>query len=60
VPDPSACMYFKDVHTANALLNQQLNPFAAIALGDVMIRGQLPLIDAMDLILDRVPQYLAA
>lgn len=56
---PAACMYFKDIHTANALLNQQLNPFAAVALGDVMIRGQLPLIDAMDLILDRVPHYLA-
>ncbi|MFP4041017.1 MAG: hypothetical protein ACLFS7_10815 [Desulfosudaceae bacterium] len=60
VDQPSACMYFKDIHTAGALLNQQLNPFAAIALGDVMIRGQLPLIDAMDLILDRVPHYLAA
>lgn len=59
IEHPLAAMYFKDVGVAGDLFNQKLNPFAAIALGDVMIRGQLPLIDAMNLILDRVPCYLA-
>ncbi|MEZ4565820.1 MAG: hypothetical protein R2860_02240 [Desulfobacterales bacterium] len=52
VPTPMACMLMKDGQIANNLLNQKLDPFAAIALGDSMIRGQTPMLDAMDLILD--------
>ncbi len=55
---PLACMYIKDIPTASDLLNQKLDPFAAIALGDVKIRGLIPMIDTLDLILDRVPYYL--
>lgn len=55
---PSALMLMKDLKTANDLLNQKLDPFAAIALGDIMIRGQTPMIDCLDLILERIPHYL--
>ena len=58
VPSPMACMLMKDGQIANDLLNQKLDPFAAIALGDLMIRGQTPMLDAMDLILDRIAHYL--
>jgi hypothetical protein len=58
VGNPMALMLMKDLKTANELLNQKLDPFAAIALGDVMIRGQTPMIDCLDLILDRIPHYL--
>jgi hypothetical protein len=55
---PTAMMLMKDLKTANDLLNQKLDPFAAIAMGDIMIRGQTPMIDCLDLILDRIPHYL--
>ena len=58
VENPSAIMLMKDLKTANDLLNQRLDPFSAIALGDIMIRGQTPMIDCLDLILDRIPHYL--
>lgn len=58
VATPMACMFMKNEQIANDLLNQNLDPFAAIALGDVMIRGQTPMLDAMDLILDRIAHFL--
>ncbi|MBI9077025.1 MAG: hypothetical protein JEZ02_16570 [Desulfatibacillum sp.] len=58
--NPMACMFLKNMEIANSLLNQKLDAFSAIAGGDVMIRGQTPMLDAMDLILDRIPHYLDA
>lgn len=58
VEKPSAIMLMKDLKTANDLLNQKLDAFSAIALGDIMIWGQTPMIDCLDLILDRIPHYL--
>jgi hypothetical protein len=43
---------------ANALLAGKLDAFLAVASGDVLLQGQLPLIDGVNLILDRVPAYL--
>ncbi|SHJ19567.1 hypothetical protein SAMN02745216_01178 [Desulfatibacillum alkenivorans DSM 16219] len=57
---PMACMLLKDMDTANKLLNQKLDAFSAIAGGEVIIKGQTPMMDAMDLILDRIPHYLDA
>ena len=60
VPDkPTACMFMKDIPMANAFLNGKTDAFTAIASGDVSIRGLLPQLDAMSLILDRVPHYLS-
>ncbi|MFZ5565003.1 MAG: hypothetical protein ACOZBW_13220 [Thermodesulfobacteriota bacterium] len=55
---PAATLVMKDMATANRLLNQKIDPFTAIALGDVKIRGLVPMIDAVDLLLDRIPHYL--
>ncbi|MBN2360899.1 MAG: hypothetical protein JXR83_15695 [Deltaproteobacteria bacterium] len=56
---PMARMAMKDMATANAFLSGKLDSFTAIAAGDVSIRGQLPLLDAMSLVLDHVPKYLS-
>jgi hypothetical protein len=55
---PMAKMVFKDLPAANAMLTGRLNAFLAVAQGDVILQGQLPIIDNVSLILDRVPAYL--
>jgi hypothetical protein len=55
---PMAKMVFKDLPAANAMLTGRLNAFLAVAQGDVILQGQLPIIDNVNLILDRVPAYL--
>jgi hypothetical protein len=49
----------RDVHIASAFLNGTLDTFAAVACGDVEISGQLPKVDALGLVLERVPIYLS-
>lgn len=56
---PMARMAFKDLHVANALLSGKLDAFLAVAEGEIMLQGQLPMIDNVGLILDRVGLYLA-
>ena len=56
---PMAKMVFKDLGTAHALLTGATDPFLAIAQGDIFLQGQIPIIDNMNLILDRVPAYLS-
>jgi hypothetical protein len=55
---PMARIDFRDLTIANAFLNGRLDPFAAIAGGEVAIRGQTPMIDNLSLIFDRIPAYL--
>lgn len=55
---PMARIDFRDLAMANAFLNGRLDPFAAIAGGEVAIRGQTPMIDNLSLIFDRIPAYL--
>lgn len=55
---PMACLYMKNIRVANDFLNAKLDAFTAIASGDVMIKGQTPMLDSMGLILDRIPAYL--
>ncbi|MBU2488999.1 MAG: SCP2 sterol-binding domain-containing protein, partial [Proteobacteria bacterium] len=59
VARPAAAMYMKDMKSANLFLNQKMDPFTAIVRGDVSIRGRIPFLDAISLILDRVEGYLA-
>ncbi|MCK5775700.1 MAG: SCP2 sterol-binding domain-containing protein [Bacteroidales bacterium] len=54
---PDAIMAMKDDQTANDFLTGKSNPFKAIASGDVMIKGQLPMLDNLSLILDKVEHY---
>jgi putative sterol carrier protein len=56
--NPNAIMAMKDYETANNFLNGNSDPFTAIALGDVQIKGITPLLDGLSLILDRIPEYV--
>ncbi len=58
VAKPSASMRMRDIATAQKFLSGAIDPFTAIALGDVEISGQTQMLDALSLILDRVEHYL--
>jgi putative sterol carrier protein len=49
----------KGMKVANDFLNGKMDTFTAIATGDVIIKGQTPMLDSMSLILDRIPMYLS-
>ncbi|MBF0397371.1 MAG: hypothetical protein HQK78_11405 [Desulfobacterales bacterium] len=59
IEKPTAVILFKDLKIANDMINGKIDAFSAAASGDVLIKGQLPLIDALNLILDRVPLYIS-
>jgi len=56
---PMAKMGFRNMDVANALLSGKLDGFQAVAEGDLMLQGLLPMVDNVNLILDRVERYLA-
>ncbi len=56
---PTARMSFRSLEVASALLGGRLDAFQAVAQGDVSLYGMLPLIDNVNLIMDRVEKYLA-
>ncbi|MFH1982493.1 MAG: hypothetical protein ABIL58_11665 [Pseudomonadota bacterium] len=56
--NPMARLEMKDMTVASDFLNGKLDSFAAIAAGEVAIRGQIPMLDALSNILDRIPHYL--
>lgn len=56
---PTALVRMRDLRVAGAFLNGTLDTFAAVACGDVEIWGQLPKVDALSLVLERVPAYLS-
>lgn len=55
---PMAVLSMRDVRVANDFLNGRTDNFAAIASGDVTIKGQIPMLESITLILDRVSRYL--
>jgi putative sterol carrier protein len=57
VENPDAIMEMQDYKKANDFLNGKSNSFKAIALGDVMIKGQIPMLDNLSLMLDKVNYY---
>jgi hypothetical protein len=59
VGKPNALMEFKDFKVANALFNDELDAMAAIGSCDIKLEGQIPLIDNMNAILDRIALYLS-
>ncbi|MGD2269675.1 MAG: hypothetical protein PVI06_04690 [Desulfobacterales bacterium] len=56
---PMACMFMKNVRVANDFLSGKMDAFTAVASGDVSIRGKIPMLDSIGLILDRIPLYLS-
>ncbi len=59
VENPSALIAMRSLEIANAFLNGKMDTFAAVAKGDVEIWGQLPKVDELALVLDRIPKYLS-
>ena len=55
---PMALMSMKNARAANDFLNGRTDNFAAIASGDIMVRGQIPMLESVTLILERIPRYL--
>jgi hypothetical protein len=56
--NPMAVMSFKNMGVANALLNNKLDSYSAIAAGDITLKGRLDMLDSINVILDRIPHYL--
>jgi len=56
---PTARMVFRDLQAANDMLSGRLDGFQAVASGAVALQGMIPIIDNVNLILDRVEHYLA-
>lgn len=57
IAQADAVMEMKDSKTAYLFLNGKLNSFRAIATGEVRIKGQVPMLDNLSLILDKVQDY---
>ncbi|SCY75861.1 hypothetical protein [Desulfoluna spongiiphila] len=58
-PDnPMAVMSFRDMGVACDLMNGKCDAFAALAKGDVSMKGSIPMIEATNLLMDRIPHYL--
>ncbi len=58
LPHPSALVLLRDLPMASAFLNGKLDTFVAAVTGDVQIWGQIDKVDALALVLDRIPKYL--
>lgn len=58
VQRPMAIMAMKGIKEANEFLNGKVDAFTAIVRGDVEIYGQTAMLDALSLVLDRIPAYL--
>jgi len=56
--DPMAVMSFRDMSVANDLMNGKCDAFAALARGDVSMKGKIPMIESVNLLMDRIPHYL--
>jgi hypothetical protein len=56
---PAALMHMKNWKVASAFLNNKTDPFTAIASGEVIIKGRIPLLESLSSILDRIPHYLS-
>ncbi len=58
-PSTATCeMIIKDIPVANKFLNGEVDIYAALAKGDLEIKGQTWLLDNVGLILDRIPVYI--
>lgn len=55
---PDATLIFTDRETLADALAGRLDPLAAVALGRIVVRGRVPLADALGVVMDRVEHYL--
>ena len=56
---PMSALFFKNIRIANDMFTGKLDMFAAVAKGDLMLRGHISMIDSMGAVLDRIPLYLS-
>ncbi len=56
---PNATLEICDLKTAWAMIQGELDLFAAVGLGDIKMRGFIPLIDGINPLMDRLSFYLA-
>jgi hypothetical protein len=59
IEKPTALIALGSLEIANAFLNGSMDTFAAVAKGDVAVWGQLPKVDTLALVLDRLAKYLS-
>ena len=60
LPGASATVLLPDLQVASDFLNGKLDTFdGAVAGGLIQIWGQIAMVDALALVLDRIPRYLA-
>lgn len=57
--NPTAVMEFGSMEIARDLFDGKRNSLASIGVGDIRVRGLMPMLDNMNRILDRVGLYLA-
>lgn len=57
-PSPLAKMTFEGLDVAQRVLSGTADVFQEVALGRLMLRGRIPIIDSFGLLLDRIPRYL--
>ena len=57
--NPMAFITMKDYKVANDFLNGKVDAFTAITAGDIVMYGQIPLVDNLSLILDRIAHYVS-
>ena len=56
---PAALMQFTDIEAAHEVLSVKLDSMTSIGLGKLALHGQIPLVENVGLIMDRVQGYLA-
>lgn len=56
--EPRAILSFSSMEVAHKILNDELDTFTAMGLGDMAMRGFIPMIEHMDPILGMVANYL--
>lgn len=54
-----ASMTFKNLETANNILNGKIDSYSCIATGDLQMKGFIPMLDNMNKLLAQVPFYLS-
>lgn len=57
-PSPRAVLSFSSVKTAYDVFNGNIDTFSALALGDMEMRGYIPMVEYMNPVLDMVADYI--
>lgn len=56
--NPRCVLWFNDIRALNDLLTGRVHTFDAVALGNMGMRGFVPMIDYLNPVLGRIPAYL--